>query len=173
MRSLGRRTIQAMVGTLPGCGLLSLLGCRWGPGPIHASSLSGGGGASCKSLPPLPAKVTRGPLGWGFLKEADAGPHTGQGQLGQEPLSDGATSFSKCAPVTLVTSVLYLLPGVSEAEGGVCTSSSAAAKLLQSCLTLCNPTDGSPQGSSIPGTLQARTLEWAAISFSSACTHAC
>ena len=44
----------------------------------------------------------------------------------------------------------------------------AAAKSLQSCLTLCNPIDGSPPGSPIPGILQARTLEWVAISFSSA-----
>ena len=43
----------------------------------------------------------------------------------------------------------------------------AAAKSLQSCLTLCYPTDGSPPGSSVPGILQARTLEWVAISFSS------
>ena len=42
----------------------------------------------------------------------------------------------------------------------------AAAKSLQSCLTLCDPRDGSPPGSPIPGILQARTLEWAAISFS-------
>ena len=42
----------------------------------------------------------------------------------------------------------------------------AAAKLLQSCLTLCNPIDGLPPGSPIPGLLQARTLEWVAISFS-------
>ena len=42
----------------------------------------------------------------------------------------------------------------------------AAAKSLQSCSTLCNPTDGSPQGSAVPGILQARTLEWVAISFS-------
>ena len=42
----------------------------------------------------------------------------------------------------------------------------AAAKLLQSCLTLCDPIDGSPPGSAIPGTLQARTLEWDAIAFS-------
>ena len=42
----------------------------------------------------------------------------------------------------------------------------AAAKLLQSCLTLCDPIDGSPPGSPVPGILQARTLEWAAISFS-------
>ena len=44
----------------------------------------------------------------------------------------------------------------------------AAAKLLQSCPTLCNPIDGSPPGSTIPRILQARTLEWVAISFSSA-----
>jgi len=44
----------------------------------------------------------------------------------------------------------------------------AAAKLLQSCPTLRNPIDGSPPGSPIPGILQARTLEWVAISFSSA-----
>ena len=44
----------------------------------------------------------------------------------------------------------------------------AAAKLLQSCLTLCDPIDGSPPGSPIPGILQARTLEWVAISFSNA-----
>jgi len=44
----------------------------------------------------------------------------------------------------------------------------AAAKSLQSCLTLCNPIDGSPPGSPVPGILQARTLEWVAISFSNA-----
>ena len=47
-------------------------------------------------------------------------------------------------------------------------AAAAAAKSLQSCSTLCNPIDGSPPGSSIPGTLQARTPEWAAISFSNA-----
>ena len=44
----------------------------------------------------------------------------------------------------------------------------AAAKSLQSCPTLCNPIDGSPPGFPVPGTLQARTLEWVAISFSNA-----
>ena len=44
----------------------------------------------------------------------------------------------------------------------------AAAKLLQSCPTLCDPIDGSPPGSPVPGILQARTLEWVAISFSKA-----
>ena len=47
-------------------------------------------------------------------------------------------------------------------------SSLLAAKSLQSCPTLCNPTDDSPPGSPIPGILQARTLEWVAISFSNA-----
>ena len=47
-------------------------------------------------------------------------------------------------------------------------SAAAAAKSLQSCLTLCDSTDGSPPGSPVPGILQARTLEWVAISFSSA-----
>ena len=42
------------------------------------------------------------------------------------------------------------------------------AKSLQSCPTLCNPIDGSPPGSPVPGILQARTLEWVAISFSNA-----
>ena len=47
-------------------------------------------------------------------------------------------------------------------------SAAAAAKLLQSCPTLCSPIDGSPPGSPVPGILQARTLEWVAISFSNA-----
>jgi len=45
-------------------------------------------------------------------------------------------------------------------------NTASAAKSLQLCLTLCDPIDGSPLGSSVPGILQARTLEWVAISFS-------
>ena len=48
------------------------------------------------------------------------------------------------------------------------TAAAAAAKSLQSCPTLCDPIDGSPPGLPIPGILQARTLEWVAISFSNA-----
>ena len=47
-------------------------------------------------------------------------------------------------------------------------AAAAAAKSLQSCPTLCDPTDGSPLGSAVPGILQARTLEWVVISFSNA-----
>ena len=50
----------------------------------------------------------------------------------------------------------------------VVAAAAAAAKSLQSCLTLCDPVDGSPPGSPVPGILQARTLEWVAISFSNA-----
>ena len=47
-------------------------------------------------------------------------------------------------------------------------SAAAAAKSLQSCPTPCDPIDGSPPGTPVPGILQARTLEWVAISFSNA-----
>ena len=57
---------------------------------------------------------------------------------------------------------------VKKAEHRRIDDVAAAAKSRQSCLTLCNPIDGSPPGSSVPGILQARTLEWVAISFSSA-----
>ena len=56
------------------------------------------------------------------------------------------------------------LPDIPE----LLSCSAAAAKSLQSCLTLCDPIDGSPPGSPVPGILQARTLEWVAISFSNA-----
>ena len=55
--------------------------------------------------------------------------------------------------------------------GNVCVyiiHAAAAAKLLQSCPTLCDPIDSSPPGSPVPGILQARTLEWGAISLSNA-----
>ena len=58
--------------------------------------------------------------------------------------------------------------GISERKWtGMCEfNSAAAAKSLQSCPTLCDPIDGSPPGSPVPGILQARILEWVAIAFS-------
>ena len=53
-------------------------------------------------------------------------------------------------------------------EAIMMVAAAAAAKSLQSCLTLCDPIDSSPPGSPVPGILQARTLEWVAISFSNA-----
>ena len=58
--------------------------------------------------------------------------------------------------------------GSSQPRNRIQVSHIAAAKSLQSCLTLCDPIDSSPPGSTIPGILQARTLEWVAISFSNA-----
>ena len=67
------------------------------------------------------------------------------------------------------------LPDTGEIRSDVCPAwyhhlqnTGAAAKSLQSCPTLCNPIDGSLPGSPVPGILQARTLEWVAISFSNA-----
>ena len=63
----------------------------------------------------------------------------------------------------LETSHLHCLTAMTDCE---LKDHSAAAKSLQSCLTLCDPIDGSPPGFPVPGILQARTLEWVAISFS-------
>ena len=57
---------------------------------------------------------------------------------------------------------------MSECESWTIKKAAAAAKWLQSCPTLCDPIDGSPPGSPVPGILQARMLEWVAISFSNA-----
>ena len=71
--------------------------------------------------------------------------------------------------------VLMTLPSNAGDEGSdLCQgvkiphAAAAAAKLLQSCSTLCDPIDGSPLGSSVPRILQARTLEWVAIAISNA-----
>ena len=55
-----------------------------------------------------------------------------------------------------------------KSENASVASAAAAAASLQSCPTLCDPIDGSRLGSPVPGILQARTLEWVAISFSNA-----
>ena len=65
-------------------------------------------------------------------------------------------------------SLFHLYPFYLPCSNGAGCHAAAAAKSLQSCLTLCNPIDGSPPGSPVPGILQARTLEWVAISFSKA-----
>ena len=62
----------------------------------------------------------------------------------------------------------FFLGSVWNSQGNCITHNPAAAKSLQSCPTLCDPIDGSPPGSHVPGILQARTVEWVAISFSNA-----
>ena len=65
-----------------------------------------------------------------------------------------------------IMSVTYSTPAMYQAP--TAAAAAAAAKSLQSCLTLCDPIDGSPPGSPVLGILQERTLEWIAISFSNA-----
>ena len=93
-----------------------------------------------------------------------AGVHSGDCKEGCSWLSHqlGHTADLKC------------LPSASKWPGGSSdrTTSAAAVKSLQSCPTPCDPIDGSPPGSSAHGILQARILEWVAISFSNACMHA-
>ena len=73
--------------------------------------------------------------------------------------------FEFCSFPGLVICSVIFSPHAWQLQGAV---AAAAAKSLQSCPTLCDPIDGSPSGSPVLGILQARTLEWVAISFSSA-----
>ena len=76
-----------------------------------------------------------------------------------------------CQESLILGSLLYYSGGRNQSNGSInkCTAAAAAAaESLQSCPTLCDPRDGSPPGSPIPGILQTRTLEWVAISFSNA-----
>ena len=61
---------------------------------------------------------------------------------------------------------MWALPPHFGTYAAAAAAAAAAAKSLQLCLTLCDPRDGSPPGFLVPGILQARTLEWVAISFS-------
>ena len=72
-------------------------------------------------------------------------------------IQSGTTSRCKLTSTVVTFRIRWLIPAAA-----------AAAKSLQSCLTLCDPIDGSPPGSPVPGILQARTLEWVAISFPNA-----
>ena len=79
------------------------------------------------------------------------------------PLANRPDSASFLAAGTLL---ILLVDFRGKDAGRLMISPFAAAKSRQSCLTLCDPIDGSPPGSPVPGILQARTLEWIAISFS-------
>ena len=68
---------------------------------------------------------------------------------------------------SLITVRIFLVININE-NTGLDAAAAAVAKSLQSCLTLCDPIDGGPPGSPVLGILQARTLEWVAISFSNA-----
>ena len=75
-------------------------------------------------------------------------------------------SLSKLISALYNKCIFNILCGLNSCNQQFSSLKTAAAKSLQSCLTLCDPIDGSPSGSPVPGILQARTLEWLAISFS-------
>ena len=92
--------------------------------------------------------------------------------LGKKVMTN-LNSILKSRDITLPTNVCLVKAMVFPVVMYGCGSwtikkAAAAAKSIQSCPTLCDPIDGSPQGSPVPGILQARTLEWVAISFSNA-----
>ena len=91
-----------------------------------------------------------------------------QGLLSLGVRTSGCGGFSCCG-----ARASEHLGSVAEAPrlwntSSIVVAAAATAKSLQSCPTLCNPIDSSPPGSTVPGILQARTLEWVAISFSNA-----
>ena len=114
-----------------------------GPRRIGQGHLSGKCSSTLGTAPDGSLGACEGALGPGAHAQRQCGQHEHppSGQLSLLPLNEGCTHD------------LY---------------TAAAAKSPQSCPTLCDPTDGSPPDSPIPGILQARTLEWVAISFSNA-----
>ena len=84
--------------------------------------------------------------------------------------SAGGTCGAACACTVVMCALHTSYTTIYRWWGGVYSvyNAAAAAKSLQSCPTLCDPTDSSPPGSTVLGVLQARTLEWVAISFSKA-----
>ena len=87
--------------------------------------------------------------------------------LGRKAMTN-LNSVLKSKDISLLTKVCIVKAMVFPVIMYRYAAVAAAAKSLQSCLTLCDPIDSSPPGSPIPGILQARTLEWVAISFSNA-----
>ena len=93
---------------------------------------------------------------------------TGFISLGSKITTDGDCSHEIKRCLLLGRKVMTNLDSILKKHPSFLSAAVAAAKSLQSCSTLCDPTDGSPPGSPVPGILQARTLEWVAISFSNA-----
>ena len=110
-----------------------------------------------------------------FLMDASLGVTTAFFQAGNSRMEQWYTGtaryYSLEAAGSLVLDLNHpweLVISPNESVPTEANAAAAAAKSLQSCPTLCNPIDSSPPGSPVPGILQARTLEWVAISFSNA-----
>ena len=99
--------------------------------------------------------------------KAALSPQNASARLSNVNLFSGTASSTSCSSSSSSGSA-PLISIKSYSVNSSAVGSAAAAKLLQSCPTLCDPIDGSSLGSPVPGILQARTLEWVAISFSNA-----
>ena len=98
----------------------------------------------------------------------NAGAHSSQSRWKFSRGYKGMHGFKRVSLVSFPLCVCIYMCVYMYVYINVYIHAAAAAKLLQLCLTLCDPIDGSSPGSSVPGTLQARTLEWIALSFSKA-----
>ena len=116
-----------------------------------------------------------------WLDQEEFPNHFSKPNLGQKKVmvtiwssAAGLIHYSFLNPSETITSEKYaqqineMLQKLQCLQLALVHDAAAAAKSLQSCPTLCDPIDGSPPGSPVPGILQARTLEWVAVSFSNA-----
>ena len=125
----------------------------------------------CVSFPPEPSLILQSTCSWMQVRWLCPGHDCSNSE------ESGIWEWRKCMGTSvLCTLMFYKVSGCWQSSVIKwkympvvhILAAAAAAKSLQSCLTLCDPIDSSPPGSPIPGTFQARTLEWIAISFSSA-----
>ena len=137
---------------------------QWQPAKVE------GGGQLCQTLPDVEGGVpggqcrTAGPSSFS-CHQTGAAFLAGWAAAGRAQVRPGSRG---CRAVKKHSRAPGAVPSGGGLPPGGLHGAAAAAKSLQSCPTLCDPIDGSPPGSIIPGILQARTLEWVAISFSNA-----
>ena len=175
-------------GKLPGGRLQSTGSQRVGQSSVHTGEGNGN---------PLQCSCLENPRDWGAwwaavsgvaqswtrlkrLSSRAAHTHTHKGGIPFQfhiPLRTIYYGYVTCAFLVLILELPVLLRNMQSIQNTayklqglikqVSEPTAAAAKSLQSCPTLCDPIDGSPPGSAVPGILQTRTLEWGAIAFSS------
>ena len=125
---------------------------------------------ACTTRPPAPRTALRQPKPV-YMQPSQARQQLTQAEKGRKSesrgqVADGGRARALFRPTRAYLPRVHVRSQLSSQGVSLCTGTGLFAKSLQSCPTLCNPMDGSPPGSPVPGILQARTLEWVAISFS-------
>ena len=126
---------------------------------------------SCVWLFVTPSTVSRLSMGFSQQEYLSGLPFPLPGDLPNLRIEPASMTSPALAGGFFTTSTTWKAPGFFNLPISYSLCAAAAAKSRQSCPTLCDPIDGSPPGSPIPGILQARTLEWIAISFSTLYVH--